>query len=426
MKKISFILGLSALAVFFLVANSHSQLQAYYSGDAVNYNNSVVVASVNSGKLEVFKLENDSLVKTLELNNFSSVFNINESYSDLKLSIEDGRLYVYAVSQYTLYKYDISPLSSAQLVKQVKNNYWEWYQRVDRLGNDIATLSEKGIKIYNTNLDVVDSYNFSAKNPYSIRSNGSQQYLFAIDNNNIEVYDRGSRTIVRTIPLDFIYQNNNHKAYYDVVSNNIFAIDDTFTKKFDLNGNLLASFRHLEQPGYDVESTYGNPYFYFSNGLGVVKMNKETFKVAAYAYTTDSGGPQGWAMGLKVVNTDQGDVLVVFNGSNILLLNSNLKKISSVKSNTYAVSSSANENLYLNLNHNFALVGGAVTVSGGGFWSQEPLLIKFGTAGFSAQTDNRGRFSTDLTTPNFKPGYYDIKVTGANSLLTYSTSIEVK
>jgi len=426
MKKIGLILVLFAVSLLFLVNRTNSKLQTYYSGDAVNFDNKVVFASANSGKIEIFKLENNAITKVIVLGNLNPVFNINDDFSDLKLSIEGGQLYIYAVSQYTLYKYNISDLSSAQLTKKSTNNYWEWYQRVDRAGDNIATFSAKGVKIFNSNLEVIDSYNFAISNPYSIRSNGSNKYLFAIDGNKIMIYDRTDRSIVRDIPLSFVYRDNNHRAYFDVLKEEIYAVDDSYTKKFDLNGNLLASFKHLNQPGYEVDSTYDNPYLYFSNGIGVVKMAKDTFKVADYAFTNMSGGPQGWAMGLKVVNTDKGDVLVVFNGSNILLLDKNLKKIDSIKSTSENSSVYATENLFLNVDRDWTLVNSPVVVSGGGFWQQEPLTITFGNAGFSSQTGSNGRFSQSITTPDLKPGHYDIKVTGNNSHTTYSISIEVK
>jgi len=426
MKKIGIIITFVAISLFFLAGKTNSKLQAYYSGDAVNFNNTIVFTTTNSGKLEIFQMENNVISKTLELNNYNSVFNINDGFSDAKLSLEGGRLYVYAVSQYTLFKYDISSLTNAQLVKRSSNTYWEWYQRVDRLGDNIATISEKGIKIFNSDMQVIDSYNFAVGNPYSIRSNASQQYFFAVDNGMIKVYDRNTRNIVREIPFNFVYKSNNHRAYYDILRNEIYAIDDSYTKKFDLNGNVLATFKHLEQPGYEVDSTYGNPYFYFSNGMGVVKMNKEDFKVAKYAFTNESGGPQGWAMGLKVVNTDKGDVVVVFNGSNIILLDQNLKKIDSIKSNVTAPTNMASENLFLLLNHDLSLGGSPLTVSGGGFWSQEPLTITLGDSSFSAQTNSSGRFSQEIITPSLRMGRYDVKVTGQNSKLTYSTSIEIR
>ncbi len=426
MKKIGIIIALLAISLLFFVGKSDSKLQPYYSGDAVDFNNKVIFATANSGKLEIFKSENKVITKTLEISNYNSLFNINDSYSDLKLSIENGQLFVYAVSKYTLFKYNISDLYSAQLDKRVTNNYWEWYQRVDRFGSNIATVSEKGIKIYNSDLQVIDAYNFTASNPYSIRSNSSQQYLFSVDNDKVRVYDRLSRTVVREMPLDFIYKSNNHRVYFDDNSNEIFAIDDTFTKKFDLNGNLLGSFRHLEHPGYEVDSTYGSSYLYFSNGTGVVKMNRDSFTVADYAYTSMIGGPQGWAMGLKVVNTNNGDVVVVFNGSNIVLLDKNLKTIDSVKSNTYSATVSSNENLSLNLSNYWVTSNAPLTISGTGFWSQEQLLVKFGNAGYEMHADNNGRFSKEITVPVMPVGRYDIKVTGVKSALTYSSSIELK
>jgi len=426
MKKIGLIIVAVVISLLIFVGKTNSQLQPYYSGDAINFENKVIVATTNSGKLEIFKLENNSLVKTMEVTNVSPVFNTNIDYSDVKLSLENGQLYAYAVSEYTLYKYNISSLTSAQQEKKVKNNFWEWYYRVDRMGDNIVTVSAKGVKVYNSNLDIIDAFNFTASDSYSVRSNDNSQYIFAIDNNKIEIYDRNSRLIVHEIPLNFVYANNNHKVYFDTLRNEIFAVDDTAAKKFDFNGNQLASFQHLDQPGYDVDSSYGNPYFYFSNGMGVVKINKDTFKVADYAFTTDNGGPQGWAMGLKVVDTNNGDVVIVFNGSNILALDSNLKKIDSVKSTFNNATESATENLFLNLSSNSSSVNNPITVSGGGFWAQEPLLITFGNAGFSATTDSSGRFSTSITTPSLNNGIYDIKVTGVNSTRTYSTTIQIK
>ena len=426
MKKIGLIIVAVVISLLIFVGKTNSKLQPYYSGDAINFENKVIIATTNSGKLEVFKLENNSLTKTMEMTNVSPVFNTKIDYSDVKLSLENGQLYAYAVSEYTLYKYNISSLTSAVQEKKVKNNFWEWYYRVDRMGDNVVTVSAKGIKIYNSDLEIIDSFNLSADNSYSIRSNGSKQYIFAIDNNKIEIYDRNSRSIVHEIPLNFVYANNNHKVYFDTLRNEIFAVDDTSAKKFNLNGVELASFKHLDEAGYDVDSSYDNPYFYFSNGMGVVKMNKDTFKVANYAFTTANGGPQGWAMGLKVVDTNNGDVVIVFNGSNILALDSNLKKIDSAKSTFNNATESATENLFLNLSRNWSLANNPLTVSGGGFWAQEPLLITLGDAGFSATTDSSGRFSTDITTPNLKKGVYDVKVTGANSTRTYSTTVQIK
>lgn len=426
MKKIAIIILLLSASLLFFIGKTNSQLQPYYSGDAVNFSDKIIFATANSGKLEIFKLDGKVVSRIMEISNFDPVFNANTKFSDLKLSIENGSLYVYAVSEYTLYKYDISNLSSARLEKKVRNNYWEWYQRVDRLGDNLATFSEKGIKIYNADMEVIDSYNFVVENPYSIRSNGSNQYLFAITNSKLEVYDRLSRTLVKEMPLNFIYPENNHQAYYDILNDEIYAIDDYYTYKFDMKGNVLGSFKHLDRPGYEVESSYGSPYLYFSNGIGVVKMTKENFKVADYAFTSLAGGAQGWAMGLKVVNTGNGDVLVVFNGSNIILLDKNLNKIDSIKAKSDSVAAYANENLFLNLDRSWSLVNNSINLSGGGFWPNEPLVISLGVNSFSAQTGSNGRFTKEINTPDLKAGYHDIKVIGVNSDFSYSISVQIK
>jgi hypothetical protein len=430
MKKIglSLILAAVALILLFHGANSraNSQLQPYYSGDAISFNGSVVAATANSGKIEIFRLDNKLFTKILEISNHNSVFNTDINFSDLKLNVENGHLYVYAVSEYTLFKYDISDLSSARLEKKAENTYWEWYQRVDRFGDNIVTFSEKGVKVYNSDLEVINSYNFTVDNPYNINSDGNNRFLFAIDGNKLKIYDCVSRSITNEIPLNFTYGENNHKAYYDSLSNEIYVVDDYSINKFDFSGKLLSSSKHLYNPGYEVASNYGDSSIYFSDGVGVVKMTKDSFKIADYAFTNIIGGPQGWAMGLKVVSTDTGDVMVVFNSANILLLDKNMNKISSFSANNYTVVTTSNENLFLNLNRNWFIAGDETIVSGGGFWPNEPLKINLGSASFSSQADNKGRFSETIKNPDLKAGFYDIKVDGVNSGKTYSTSIEAK
>ncbi len=426
MKKIGIFLVASFIVLFFFAARTNSQFQPYYSGDAVSFGDRVVFGTANSGKLEIFKLEGKTISRIMEITNSDPVFKNNINFSDLKLSVENNQLYVYAVSEYTLYKYNLSDLATARLEKKMRNNYWEWYQRVDFLGGRLATFSEKGIKIYNQELEVIDSYNFSIANPYSLRSSGSSQYILALDEGKIKIYDRSSRKVAKEIPFTFSYPDNNHKAYLDVNRQEIYAIDDTYTKKFNLEGKLLGSFKHLDRPGYEVDSTSGNNYLYFSNGMGVVKMTKADFKVADFAFTNLSGGPQGWAMGLKVVNTNQGDILVVFNGSNIILLDKNLNKIDAIKAKTDSQPVFATENLFLNLDRSWALPKTTSTVSGGGYWPNEILDINLANSNVSVSADSRGRFTKTINVPDVKAGQYDIKVTGRSSGATYSISLQVK
>ena len=99
----------------------------------------------------------------------------------------------------------------------------------------------------------------------------------------------------------------------------------------------------------------GNEYLYFSNGLGVVKLNKADMRILDSQVTGGIAGDQGWAMGLKVAANSTGDKVVVFNNSSILVLDDNLNKIA------YSRAGEDNrpevrENLFLRLNTASALL----------------------------------------------------------------------
>ncbi len=423
---IASLLALVLISLVFVNFGS-TKTQPYYSGDAVNYRGQIIFASANTGYLEIFKLNGSDVDILVKAKDYDPRFNSYNDYSDVKFVVENGHLYVYAISKYTVFKYDFSEMNSLNLVNKVTNNYWEWYNQIEKLGDSLALVSDKGVKIINSNLDVIDSYAFTGVDSYSIASNGSNGSIIGIGDSKIKVYDRASRAVSKEIALNFNSGNKNHKAYLDVLNNDIYAVDDYYAKKFDAaTGQLLASYKHLDASGYDMASSAGNDYVYFSNGLGVVKLNKDTFKVADFAYTSQIAGPQGWAMGLKLVNTDNGDVLVVFNGSNIVLLNSRLDKIASVKA-IESADDKPQESLYLNLDHASATVGGTVNLNGGGFWANDKLQILVGNTEIKTITaDKNGRFDTSLAIPDVKKEKQDIKVNGLDSGLTYSISFEVR
>lgn len=431
-KKLFKRLALVALMAIMLtplafIKSGSTKTQPYYSGDAINYNGQIIFGTTNSGYLEIFKLTGSDVDILVKAKDYDPRFNAYNDYSDVKFVSDGGKLYVYATSKYTVFKYDFSGLNSLNLVNKVTNNTWSWYKEIDQLGNSLVLVSDKGIQVLNGSLDVIDSYDFTGVESYSITSNGDNNQILGIGDSKIQIFDRSSRQVVKEIALNYTSENSNHKAYLDFLNGNIYAVDDYYAKKFNATtGQLLASYRHADSAGYDMESTAGNDYVYFSDGLGIVKLNKDKLTVANFAYTTMVGGPQGWAMGLKLVNTDKGDVLVVFNSSNILLLNSKLEKIASVKAIETA-DEKPQESLYLNLDHDSATVGGTINLMGGGFWANDKLQILVGGTEITTITaDKNGRFDTSLTIPDVKKEKQDIKVKGLNSGLTYSISFEVK
>lgn len=413
---------ITVFALFFIITPGKSRTKSYYSGDALAFNNQVYVATTNTGSLEVFKLEGKELNLVAKSKPFNSRFGTYGDFYDAKLSEENGLLYVYAVSNYTIYKYEVGTEKLTQ-VKESSNTYWEWYNRIDKFGSNIVTISAKGIKVFNSNLDVIVAHDFKNQEaPYNV--SGNERFFISVNETSgkLEVYDIESRTVIKTIPLNFKFEKGNRRAFQDEDSY-LYVVDDYYAKKFDLSGKLLGSFQHLDYQGFDISGTENNEYVYFSNGVGVVKLDKN-MKEKDYAWTGNMGGRAGWAMGLEAVYAN-GDKIVVFNNTNILILDANLNKIAAVSA-TEEEETTVIENLFLKLDKVNALPNSSVVVSGGGFLPNEELTINFGTQITNAKADSRGRFSATVKVPDIKKGGHDIRVEGVSSKLHYSTSFKIQ
>ncbi|PJA08852.1 hypothetical protein COX68_03765 [Candidatus Falkowbacteria bacterium CG_4_10_14_0_2_um_filter_41_15] len=446
MKKVLLALLIIIVVVGTTTLPAKTKVRAYYSGDAIIYNDVVVTGSANSESLEVFKLEGQKLVKFVDIKPYNSRFGTYDSFFDLKFNQEDGRLYVYAISGYSLYKYDISDLSSPSLVKISTNSYWEWYSRVDKFGNDIVTISARGVKVFNRNMDIVDSYDIKNDIPYNISSGGSSQYIFNITKDQINVFDRSARKVTKNINVDYRSASGNRSLYFDSYDQMIYVVDDYSAKKFDLNGALKSTFDHSGNPGYDVASS-NNEYIYFSNGLGVVKLEKSNTKLLASQVTGGIAGTEGWAMGLKVVANSTGDKVVVFNNSSILVLNDKLNKLAYARAGE-DTRPEVKENLFLHLNTVAAPTNSVINLTGGGYYPNEKLTVTVKDTKVTAQADENGRFKQTLVAPAVSNQAFntasavtmasagtssavtarertDIKVVGEQSKFNYSISLEV-
>jgi len=425
MKKYFLLFIIPLLIVLFFAHNGQSKIKSYYSGDAINFNDILYISSTDSGNLEVLKLENNKLKLINKSKIYNQTYNRYDDFFSSKLSIENNHLYVYATIGFSLYKYEINNDNKLVLITNQQNTYWEWYNRIDKFGDKIVTLSDRGVKIWNTDLQVIDSYNITnSKTPYNIRAYDNN-LIINIKDNYLNVFDKSTRTILKSIALNYKDSVGNRQAYQDI-NKNLYVVDDYYAKKFNLDGKLLASFKHLDQPGYDISGSDFTDYVYFSNGMGVVKLNKNDMSLADYAFTGGIAGPRGWAMGLKAVYAN-GDKIVIFNSSTILVLNDKLNKIDSYVATEEDLESST-ENLFLNLENNSGTSGASIKLSGGGYFPNEKLIIDFDNTITYIQATNRGRFETDLVVPTNNLNarqVVDIKVDGEGSKLSYSISFNI-
>ena len=431
LKKVIGIVAVCLIAVFAITSIGRTNYKAYFSGDATYYQDKVIIATTNSGNLEVFKLNGSYLERDIKFKAPNSPLDKTDDFSSVKLNVENGHLFAYATSAYTLYKYDISNLSNPILSAKQKNTYYEWYERVDKFGPYMATVSKNSVKIWKIDtdtLDVIDSFKLDSDLPGSVRFDAAGRYITSVNKDNfVRIYDTKTRTVIASFPINYRDSKDLRKTYFDPSAKELYVFDDYFLKRFDLQGNLLISYPNSAANGYSVEPAGDSNYVYAVNGDSVMKLAKDNLK-SGLKISANRLNNNGYAMDIKYVNTDEGDKLVVFNGGGIAVLNSSLKKIASIQASEIPDQPQIKENLALAFDHYVGTPGAIVTLSGIGYLPGEDLTINFGSQITNIKADANGRFSRVLTVPDVPETHsqaIDAKVTGLTSNQTYSTSFTV-
>jgi hypothetical protein len=423
MKKV-LIIGIlfALLGCSLLIQPTQGKTKPYYSGKTVSYNGTFYVGTVNAGDFELFALQNGELNKVTDIQSPDSQY---PEFGDLLFTQSDGNLYVYLVNGRYLYKYDISNPEIPTVLAKVKDNSWDWFARVEMVNGNLVTIGSKGTKIWNSNFQVIDSYPMITN-----MSLGSSQFaddgkLVINLKDTLNIYSTASRQKISEYTIASNDLNTTRAITSD--DNLVYLVDDQSLKAVDFDGNVVKQFDHAGVTGYDVIDSTDPNYLYFSDGVGIVKVDKETFKPVEWAWTTNTAPAGSWAMGISSANDASGEKIAIFNGSNIMVLDQNMKTIA-----TYmAVEEDTNpaNPLSLSIDKNFGAAGSQVAVSGTGFGLGETLQIQIDKIKVAeVQADDTGSFSAVVTVPtvDHSPLNTDIKVTGETSKLTYSTTFRVE
>lgn len=431
-------LGVLIFLVISPIQSTEGKLKSYYSGDVISYNGHTVVATTNTGKLELFTLsDSGNLQRFAELKTFDRRFGTLIDFRDVLLNIEEGSLYAYTVDGKVFTKYNISNLNNAQEVASAENTTWDWFGGLEKIDGYIATIGTNGIKLWTANLKVYDEYRITTPGNYTFNSTsaGSYNSIFTISDGEIKVFDRQSREVTRTIPLKFKWSGEFYKReiYNDPVDNTLFVVDDEALRKINFNGEVVSSFHHTGTLGYDVVPSSDGKYIYFSDGIGVVKMQKSDFEVVDFVYTQALGDGNGWATGLRVLNQPSGDTIVLFNGTGIIILDENLEpmknsnhQLTIATTNEIETFPTISESVYLKVDRNRAASGSTILLGGGGFGANEDLLINFLNTETIVKADQAGSFVENLTVPDSVPKGVDIKVKGQLSNIKYSLGFYIE
>lgn len=442
MKFKKFLAPLLAVAIITVLVipfpSAQTRVKSYYSGDAVSYNGRTVIATTDTGELELFTITDSNIIQRFAaLRSYDNRFNKPVDFKDVLLNIEQGSLYAYAVDGRSLIKYDISDLQVAREVAKVQDNSWDWFGGIEKIHDYVATIGTNGIKLWTANMQVFDQYKVVTPGNYIFNSSdaGSKRYVFTVGDKKIRIFDRESRSTFQEIPLDFTWAGEFYKRaiYNDRSNQTVFVVDDEAVRKINFQGEIIKSFDHTGTQGYDIVPSNDGAHLYFSDGIGIVKLRKSDLAVVDFVYTQNFG-TNGWAMGLKVVADAQGERLIVFNSSGIIVLNSNLEPLKT-NSHQLAIATTdvidsfppVTEPVYLKIDRNRAAAGSTVILSGGGFGRLEPLKIEFRDQTITILANEQGMFVTTLTVPTGKQQQgTDIKVTGEVTHISYNLGFYIE
>ena len=427
MKKLKIVtLICLSLTLIFAVwqSDAQSRTKVYYSGDAVTFNNNLIFATVNTGTLELFSLEGQKIVRTAMFKpKFVRLPKGSENFHDLQFDVNNGRLYLYLVNGTYLYKFDVSNPYSPKLLEKIRDNAWDWFMQLDKTDDYLVTIGTNGIKYWNNDLQVINSYDLEYQKHENISFSPNGALIFNIVDNTIEVYD----TVQRELKTSIWFKAKEEALrglYYDPFRAEIYIADDIALKVFDLNGKELRRFEHTSDYAYDVEVSSMSNSVYFSDGVGIVRNDKNSLEAIDWKYTSEIGsGKNAWAMDIEVVGDNTGDKVVVFNNSEILVMDSELELIDYFKSSD--IDHSPIEALNIRLDKNHGLPGDYVVVSGGGFAMNEEILVQMGKEEWLTSSDSNGRFKRTINVVDIKPQMTDIKVDGVQSGLSYSISFKI-
>lgn len=408
-------------ALFIFVDKTEGRIKSYYSGKAFVYQDDVYIGTVNTGKFELFKLEDNKIYKKTSL---VSTYYKHPYFMDLEFREEKGSLYVYLVDGRYLYKYNTSSPVFPVLEEKTKDNTWDWFRGLDIIGNNLATIGSNGIKVWDTESRVINSlkvYNNNFHDNISISPKGA--FIFNIDKDKLKFFSSFTNDYYAESDL-VINDEHIRNAYNDPKTSSVYLVDDEALKVFNLNGDLVSKKDDDSGHGYDVISSIDSDYLYYSTGLKIKKINKDNLNTVKEVDATTLGVPGAWAMEIKSVKNSKGEKLVVFNGSSIVVLDNDLDIIDSYEAREEFTGPI--EALYLKVNKNPVSSDDYVLLSGGGFGFNEKLNIEWLKNDYEVQADKNGQFEKLIKVPPMLPGRADIKVVGEVTELSYSISFEVK
>jgi len=420
--------------------------QNYYSGDAVAYGANIVITSVNSGALEVFLYDGGQITRQLVVR--APHDDGDDNFFDSALRLVDGRLYVYTVNGRYLFKYDITDPSQPMLQKKIKKTNWDWFFGVQNTAKGIITIGTKDVSLWNDDMQIIDGYKNINKHAF-VNVSYDGRYVFDFntnynsdsENDFVYITDSNTRSVAWNGPVVFNKKINRY-PYVDASKQIAYIPGDRVLKQVNLTNGSVKNFSHISDEGFAVDSVPGKNYVYFSDGKGIVKFDSN-LNVLDSLPINKFNIPLSWSIQIKALSINGSDRVVVFNNSNISIIDENLKVLASYEAladDKMLTEGGWSKPLAIGLSTYKTKRGQTISVAVEGFYPNEEVKIDFNKSGdvigqpVTVKANGYGEVNIQMTVPqnivynvvNEYSEAIDVRVASTVSDKHISTSLNIE
>ncbi len=455
MKKIIILLIISiGIGMYFPMVRG--EFKSFERGDSIYFNNKIIVATVASGDFEIFAFNDNVPERKIFIGQDDGILFV-EKFKGVVLRVEDENLFAYLVSSRNIYKYNLTDIDRINLTLKKKLDLNINIISIDKNNKFIYSTERGRIRTWDENLNEITAYDFNNQ-AINFKIANTENLIFGINEGKVFIYSISSGKILTKTDLK-IKGEKNRAIYLNEKNEEFYIVDDEFLNIINYDGDVVSKFKHASFVGYDAFLLDNN--IVFTDGIGVVILKREDITPSDWLHTETIKSGNGWAMGLNYI--EEVKKFVLFNNSEILLLDNDLSLISSVEMDrelefdesevVTVIENEKNEEepkieieavpvvniesevvkedvpevriegLYLSGNNISS--GSYIDLSGVGLMSNEDVVVSFLDEEFNIVTELDGTFKISIQVPPALPGTYNIKVVGLTSERSYDKELYI-
>ncbi len=428
---IVFLVAILALSVIFFTGHAGEATveKQYRQGEITKIGLRDYAVVSNKQFIEILEITpDDKLEQVAEVHGMEAV-------NDLCTDREGDKTYLYVVTGRYLQKYDISDPKNPKVIDQ--RDFYDWRHGLYKIGY-MKSIACDDQFIYVTGSRGMRSFfkdGLVPNDKFMIRTEAFEMAtasgkLVIITNRGGEIYDVNSRKQEAVYELKNI---NNTKRQPAIDANgNIFFPADNSLVRIDAVSGIQSVYVNPINEGATFSyaaSVAPSGNIYYVNGYGITKLTNDLKKQGFFNTCSDyEYGPNSWAIHVASAQTNNGERVIIFDKSSLILVDDNLNFLDHyIYDPLPEYDQGIQTNLELKLSEYAGVGGSELTVWAYGFWPNEEVVISLENSEVTVTTDNLGFGVVKLIVPkNTKPGVKNVKAIGQDSNLQYQVTYIIK